>query len=114
MVIHRGDIYLVDLCNAIGSEQGGVRPAIVVQNEVGNQFAPTTIVCPLTSKQKKNIVTHVLLTPGDCGIREESTVLCEQLRTVDKERLIKKIGEVHNIEKLQAINNKIIVSLGLA
>ena len=113
MVIHRGDIYLVDLRDATGSEQGGIRPAIVVQNEVGNKHSPTTIVCPLTSKQKKQIETHVMLTPSDCGVRENSTVLCEQVRTIDKERLLKKLGELNNLEKLHSINQKIIISLGL-
>lgn len=112
-MIHRGEIYLVDLSQTIGSEQGGIRPAIIVQNEAGNMYSPTTIVCPLTSKSKTNIPTHVSLTPEDCGIIKNSTVLCEQVRAISKERLKKKLGEIKNVEKINDINKKIIVSLGL-
>ena len=114
MIPHRGEIYLVDLTTGtVGSEQGGVRPAIIVQNEVGNEFSPTTIICPLTSQVKKRIPTHVELRKEDCGILKDSTVLCEQVRAVSKERLKKKIGEVKNMNKLNDINQKMIVSLGL-
>jgi len=112
-MIHRGEIYLVDLSNQIGSEQSGIRPAIIVQNEVGNLHSPTTIICPLTSKQKTTSVTHVCLTPNDCGIIKDSTVLCEQVRVVDKSRLRKKLGELKNKEKIIDINKKILISFGL-
>ena len=111
--MHRGEIYLVDLSNHIGSEQSGIRPALIVQNERGNTHSPTTIICPLTSKQKPFLDTHVALTPFDCGIIKESTVLCEQVRLVDKTRLKKKVGEVTNREKIKAINRKLLISLGM-
>lgn len=111
--MHRGEIYLVDLSNHIGSEQSGIRPALIVQNERGNIHSPTTIICPLTSKQKPFLDTHVALTPTDCGIIKESTVLCEQVRVVDKTRLKKKVGEVINREKIEDINRKLLISLGM-
>lgn len=111
--IQRGEIYLVDLSQNIGSEQGGIRPAIVVQNNQGNQFAPTTIVCPLTSKDKTTKATHVTLQPEDCGVLLESTVLCEQVRVISKERIRKKLGFITNQDKMNDINKKIILSLGL-
>jgi len=114
MTPHRGEIYLVDLTiNTVGSEQGGVRPAVIVQNEAGNEHAPTTIICPLTTQSKKKIPTHVDLSREDCGIPRDSTVLCEQVRVVSKERLKKKLGEVTNMQKLNDINQKMIISLGL-
>ena len=111
--MHRGEIYLVDLSNHIGSEQSGIRPALIVQNERGNIHSPTTIICPLTSKQKPFLDTHVALTPVDCGIIKESTVLCEQVRVVDKTRLKKKVGEVINRDKIEDINRKLLISLGM-
>ena len=112
-MIHRGEIYLIDLSNQIGSEQSGVRPAVVVQNETGNMFSPTTIICPLTSKTKNMSATHVNLTPEDAGVMIESTVLCEQVRVIDKTRIKKKLGEVRNLKKLEDINQKIMVSFGI-
>lgn len=112
-MLHRGEIYLVDLSNNIGSEQSGLRPAIIVQNETGNACSPTTIICPLTSKQKPSLGTHVLLTPDDCGIIKDSTILCEQIRTIDKSRLRKKVGELKNQNKIDDINRKLMISIGL-
>lgn len=112
-MIHRGDIYLIDLSDQVGSEQSGVRPAVVVQNEMGNMHSPTTIICPLTSKQKNMAVTHVSLTPEDAGVIRESTVLCEQVRVIDKTRIKRKLGEVKNLRKIEDINQKILVSFGI-
>ena len=106
--MHRGEIYLVDLSNQVGSEQTGIRPALIVQNEQGNQHSPTTIICPLTSQDKTPIETHVTLTPKDAG-----TVLCEQVRVVDKTRLKKKLGEVVNRSKIEDINKKLMISIGI-
>lgn len=111
--MHRGEIYLVDLSSHVGSEQSGTRPALIVQNERGNQHSPTTIVCPLTSKVKPGIDTHITLTPADCGIIRESTVLCEQIRVVDKTRLIRKVGEIVNKQKIEDINQKLMISIGI-
>lgn len=112
-MIHRGEIYLIDLCNQVGSEQSGVRPAIIVQNDSGNIHSPTTIVCPLTSKKKNLSATHVILTPEDAGVITDSTVLCEQVRVIDKARIRKKLGEVKNMKKINDINQKILVSFGI-
>lgn len=113
MVVTRGDIFLVDLSNSIGSEQGGIRPAVVVQNDKGNANSATTIVCPLTSQKKNNIPTHVVLTPSDSSVEKDSIVLCEQVRVISKDRLKKKLGEVKTFERMQEINAKICISLGL-
>lgn len=112
-MVHRGEIYLIDLSNQVGSEQGGIRPAVIVQNEMGNQYSPTTIVCPLTSKKKNMSATHVSLTPEDAGVVQDSVVLCEQVRVIDKVRIKKKLGEVINRSKIEDINNKILVSFGI-
>lgn len=112
--MHRGEIYLVDLTSySVGSEQSGIRPALIVQNEVGNAKSPTTIVCPLTSQHKPSMETHVKLTPSDCGIIKESTLLCEQIRVVDKSRLRRKVGEVVNQKKIEDINRTLMVSIGI-
>lgn len=112
-MIHRGEIYLIDLSLGVGSEQGGVRPAVIVQNEIGNENSPTTIICPLTSKKKNMSATHVALTPRDAGVVKDSTVLCEQVRVIDKARIKKKLGEVNNLKKIEDINQKILVSFGI-
>lgn len=104
---------MIDLSNQVGSEQSGVRPAVIVQNEIGNIKSPTTIVCPLTSKKKNMSATHVELTPRDAGIVKDSTVLCEQVRVIDKARIRKKLGEVKNLQKIEDINQKILISFGL-
>ena len=96
MNVFRGGIYLVDLRKRIGSEQGGIRPVVVMQNDKGNKFSPTTIICPLTSKNKQMKETHVILTPDDCGVIMDSTVLCEQIMTIDKSRIKAKVGEIRN------------------
>ena len=112
-MIHRGEIYLVDLSNQVGSEQSGVRPAVIIQNESGNAFSPTTIICPITKKKKGMSATHVRLTPEDAGILKDSTVLCEQVRVIDKQRLKRKLGEVKNLQKIEDINRKIMISMGI-
>lgn len=104
---------MIDLSNQVGSEQSGIRPAVIVQNEIGNVNSPTTIVCPLTSKKKSMSATHVELTPSDAGVIKDSTVLCEQVRVIDKTRIRKKLGEVKNLQKIEDINQKILISFGL-
>lgn len=111
MVIKKGEIYLVDFDDGRGSEQGGVRPAVVVQNDIGNKHSPTTIVCPLTSRIKKNMPTHVSLTTADGSVERPSTVLCEQVRTTDKTRLLKKLGEIYNQQKKAEITEKLLVAI---
>lgn len=111
--MHRGEIYLIDFGQYVGSEQGGIRPALVVQNDTGNHFAPTTIICPLTSKQKHKIATHVPISSEDGGIDKNSIVLCEQIRVVDKSRILQKIGEIKNPATIQEINRKLMLSIGV-
>ena len=111
--MHRGEIYLVDLNNHTGSEQTGIRPAIIVQNETGNLNSPTTIVCPLTSQKKPSMITHVALSPKDCGIIKDSIVLCEQICVIDKKLVRKKLGEVKNKAKIEEFNRKLLISLGI-
>ena len=104
---------LVYFGKGIGSEQNGVRPAVVVQNDIGNKYSTTTLVCPVTSKSKKKMPTHVEITPNDCSVNENSVVLCEQSRVIDKQRMLKKLGEIKNMELINEINHKIAISFGL-
>lgn len=110
--IKRGDLVLVHLTGQ-GSEQSGIRPAVIIQNNVGNKVSPTTIIVPLTSQKKKEIPTHVELNSND-GVLKPSTALalCEQPCVVDKSRLIKKLGTVSN-NKIEEINQKIMFNLGI-
>lgn len=112
MEILRGDIYMADLSPVYGSEQGGVRPVLIVQNNVGNKFSPTVIVVAITSKlHKAKIPTHVEL-KSTCGLPLNSIALCEQLRTIDKARLKDKVGSLSDFE-MKIINNAITISLAL-
>ena len=92
--ISRGEIYYVDLGKVIGSEQGGIRPMVVVQNDTGNHFSPTVIMAAMTSRDKTNIPTHVSLDTTGTGLEKYSTILLEQVRTIDKKRLGKKAGKL--------------------
>ena len=114
MSVRRGGIYLVDLSERVGSEQGGLRPAVIIQNDKGNKFSPTTIICPLTSKNKQMKETHVVLTPDDSGVKMNSTVLCEQIITIDKSRIKAKAGEIRDPQKLCDIEEKILISFGIS
>jgi len=98
--IKRGQIYIADLNPVRGSEQGGIRPVVVIQNEIGNKFSPTVIVAAITAKDKKNIPTHVYLKSE--ALFKESVALLEQIRTIDKCRLIEYIGEV-SVEEMNGI-----------
>ena len=111
--VHRGEIYLVDFKKNEGSEQNGVRPALVVQNDVGNLHSPTTIVCPLTTQLKNMNATHLQLFPDECGILKTSYVLCEQIRAIDKSRIKRRIGSVLSLEKMKKIDKKIMISFGI-
>ena len=111
MIVKRGDIYLVDFGKAQGSEQGGIRPAVIVQNDIGNKYSPTTIVCPLTSKAKKEMPTHVHLSSYDGTVEKPSVALCEQIQTTDKTRLIKKLGEIFSERKKEELTSKIIAAV---
>ena len=112
MEILRGEIYMADLSPVYGSEQGGVRPVVVIQNNVGNKFSPTVIVVAITSKlHKAKIPTHVEL-DSSCGLPLNSIALCEQLRTIDKNRLKEKVGVLPSVF-MRSIDNAIMVSLAL-
>ena len=89
-MIFKGDVYYADLNPVIGSEQGGVRPVVILQNDIGNKYSPTTIVAPMTTKNKTYVPMHVIL--KESFLAKKSTLLLEQIRTIDKKRLIKKIG----------------------
>lgn len=110
--ILRGDVWYADLSPVMGSEQGGVRPVVVIQNDIGNKHSPTTIVAPITSRiGKKQLPTHI--TFNGCGLAKDSVILMEQIRTIDKGRLKQKLGCLTN-EKWEVVNKAIKISLGLA
>ena len=113
MDIKKGDVFMVDLSPVVGSEQGGLRPAVVVQNDVGNKFSPTTIVACVTSKlHKAKLPTHIMLHSAICPLKQDSILLLEQLRTIDKSRLKEKLGTL-NLDLIEQINNALIISLQL-
>lgn len=113
MLIKRGDIYYADLSPVVGSEQGGVRPVLIVQNDVGNKFSPTVIAAAITSKQdKNNLPTHIEVDAGDCGLAKNSVVLLEQVRTIDKKRLREKMGTL-DTGNMNKVNQALSVSFGL-
>ena len=113
MQINRGDIYYADLSPVVGSEQGGVRPVLVVQNNVGNKYSPTVIIAAITSKlTKAKLPTHIELSASKCNLSKDSVVLLEQLRTLDKRRLQEKICSLSENEMLK-VDVAIMISLGL-
>lgn len=111
--IKRGDIIRVQLDDNKGSEQGGERPAVVIQNDIGNKYSPTLIVAFMTSKVKKHMPTHITCSPKDTGLPLESTILFEQIRTIDKIRVISKIGRIKE-NLLIAMAKPIMISFGLS
>ncbi len=109
--IKRNEIYYADLNPVKGSEQGGIRPVLVIQNDTGNKHSPTTIVAAITSKEEKaKLPTHAEV--GSCGVERKSLALLEQIRTIDKSRLIKYVGELDGAT-VKEINEAISISLGL-
>ncbi|MCI9526186.1 MAG: type II toxin-antitoxin system PemK/MazF family toxin [Lachnospiraceae bacterium] len=113
MVIHRGDIYYADLRPVVGSEQGGVRPVLIIQNDVGNRHSPTVICAAITSKMNKaKLPTHVELEAGKYDLVKDSVVLLEQLRTIDKQRLKDKICRLDS-EILRKVDRALEISLEL-
>lgn len=110
--IKRGDIYFADLSPVVGSEQGGVRPVLVIQNDVGNKFSPTIIVSAITSQlSKAKLPTHIELSSLEYSLPKNSVVLLEQIRTLDKRRLKEKISSLDE-RKMKEINRAILISLG--
>ena len=113
MTIKRGDIYYADLSPVVGSEQGGIRPVLIVQNDVGNKFSPTVIAAAITSQRfKTNLPTHIQVDAQGCGLSKDSIVLLEQVRTIDKQRLKEKMGNLDEYD-MNRVNRALSVSLGI-
>jgi len=114
LIVKKGDLYFADLSPVVGSEQGGVRPVLVVQNDVGNKYSPTIIVAAVTSQTgKAKLPTHVPLEASSGGLSKDSVVLLEQLRTIDKQRLKERIGTL-NEKQIPDVDEALSVSLGIA
>lgn len=113
MNIKRGEIYYADLSPVVGSEQGGIRPVLIVQNDVGNKYSPTVIAAAITSQQyKTNLPTHIKVEAVASGLQKDSIVLLEQMRTIDKTRLREKMGALDS-SSMNMVDKAISVSLGL-
>ena len=98
MIVKRGDIYYADLSPVVGSEQGGIRPVLVIQNDIGNKYSPTVIAAAITSQiNKAKMPTHIELAAKDYGLNKDSVILLEQIRTIDKRRLREKIGRIDEV-----------------
>ena len=109
----RGDIYYADLRPVIGSEQGGIRPVLIVQNDVGNKYSPTVIAAAITSQKYKNsLPTHIRVNADGCGLAKDSIVLLEQVRTIDKRRLKERMGNLDDVD-MDRIDKALSVSFGL-
>jgi mRNA interferase MazF len=114
VIIKRGDIYYADLSPVIGSEQGGVRPVLIVQNDIGNKYSPTVIAAAITSQiNKAKLPTHIEISAQDYGLQKDSVILLEQIRTIDKKRLREKIGHLDD-ELMDKVNEALSISFGLA
>ena len=112
MVVKRGDIFYADLSPVIGSEQGGIRPVLIVQNDIGNKFSPTVIVAAITSQiNKSKLPTHIEIGAKDFGLAKDSVILLEQVRTIDKKRLREKIGKLDD-ELMENVNEALSISFG--
>ncbi len=112
MIIKRGELYLADLSPVMGSEQGGIRPVLVIQNDIGNKYSPTIIVSAITSRlYKAKLPTHISLDANTYGLSKDSIILLEQIRTIDKLRLKEKIGELSPV-KMKEVDRALLISLG--
>ncbi|MBR2472044.1 MAG: type II toxin-antitoxin system PemK/MazF family toxin [Clostridia bacterium] len=113
MIVKRGDIYYADLSPVIGSEQGGVRPVLIVQNDVGNKYSPTVIAAAITSQiNKAKMPTHIEIGAENYGLNKDSVILLEQIRTIDKQRLREKIGRLSD-DLMNGVDRAIGISFGL-
>lgn len=113
MQVKRGDIYYADLSPVVGSEQGGIRPVLIIQNDVGNRYSPTVICAAITSRMNKaKLPTHIEIDSRRCQIMKDSVILLEQIRTIDKQRLKDMIGHL-NKERMRSVDEAIRVSLAL-
>ena len=113
MTIKRGDIYYADLSPVVGSEQGGMRPVLIVQNDIGNKYSPTVIAAAITSQRfKTQLPTHIQVDAQDCGLSKDSIVLLEQVRTLDKQTLKERMGNLGERAMIR-VNRALSVSLGI-
>ena len=113
MSVKRGDIYYADLSPVVGSEQGGLRPVLIIQNDVGNRYSPTVIAAAITSRMgKTRLPTHIDIYADKVGLSKDSVILLEQIRTLDKQRLKEKMGHLDD-RLMNEVNNAIAVSFGL-
>ncbi len=113
MQVRRGDVFFADLSPVVGSEQGGVRPVLVIQNDIGNKYSPTVIIAAITSQiDKAKLPTHVELRAAEHGLERDSVVLLEQVRTIDKRRLRERVAHVDG-EVMARVDEALMISLGL-
>ena len=111
--VKRGEIYYADLSPVVGSEQGGIRPVLIIQNDVGNRYSPTVIAAAITSRRDKaKLPTHIALSAKGCGLTKDSVILLEQIRTIDKRRLREKLGHMED-GVMRRVDEAISVSFGL-
>jgi mRNA interferase MazF len=111
--VKRGEIYYADLSPVVGSEQGGVRPVLIIQNDVGNRYSPTVIAAAITSRRDKaRLPTHISLFAAGCGLTKDSIILLEQIRTIDKQRLRECMGEIPR-DVMKQVDNALEISFGL-
>ncbi len=114
MIIKRGDMFYADLSPVVGSEQGGVRPVLIIQNDLGNKYSPTVIAAAITSQTNKTkLPTHIEIGKDTEGLKSNSVILAEQIRTIDKSRLKEKIGHINDASVINKINSALGVSFGL-
>ena len=114
MTIKKGDMFYADLSPVIGSEQGGVRPVIIIQNDMGNKYSPTVIAAAITSKQQKaKLPTHIAIDSKNVGLKTDSVILAEQIRTIDKIRFKENIWHINDEKIMNKINNALVVSFGI-
>ena len=113
MSVKRGEIYYADLSPVVGSEQGGLRPVLIVQNDVGNKHSPTVIAAAISSQRDKSkLPTHIEVSGEKCGLSKDSIVLLEQIRTIDKKRLKDRMGEL-DLNSMNRVNTALSISFGL-
>lgn len=112
MTVKRGEIYYADLSPVVGCEQGGVRPVLIIQNDVGNKYSPTVIVCAVTSQlTKAKLPTHIEVSRGQNGLSKDSVILMEQIRTLDKKRLKERVGAL-DATQMRKVERAVLISLG--
>ena len=113
VIVKRGDIYYADLSPVIGSEQGGIRPVLIIQNDVGNKYSPTVIAAAITSQiNKAKMPTHIELSASDYGLYKDSVILLEQIRTIDKKRLREKVAHLDK-KLMKTVDDALSISFGL-